>query len=70
MDSTKRKALQAAGCMVGDAADFPGLTDEERRLLDPPVEECRRNSSVHRPPMCTILDGGGDCGTRPDVPPE
>jgi predicted XRE-type DNA-binding protein len=34
MDSVKRKALQAAGWEVGDAADFVGLDEEERQLLD------------------------------------
>ena len=34
MDSTKRKALTAAGFHVGDAKDFLGLTDEETRLVE------------------------------------
>jgi predicted XRE-type DNA-binding protein len=34
MDDTKRKALEAAGFKVGNAADFLGLTDEERKLVD------------------------------------
>lgn len=38
MDATKRKALEAAGWKVGDAAEFLGLTDEERQLLDARVE--------------------------------
>jgi len=38
MDSAKRKALQAAGWKVGDAADFLEMSDEERQLLDTRVE--------------------------------
>lgn len=34
MESKKRKALQAAGWKVGDAADFLELAPEERQLLD------------------------------------
>ena len=34
MDATKRKALEAAGWKVGDAADFLDMSDEERQLLD------------------------------------
>jgi transcriptional regulator with XRE-family HTH domain len=38
MDVEKRKALEAAGWRFGDAADFLGMTDEERQLLDARVE--------------------------------
>ena len=38
MDATKRKTLEAAGWKVGDAADFLGMSDEERQLLDTRVE--------------------------------
>jgi ribosome-binding protein aMBF1 (putative translation factor) len=38
MDLEKRKALEAAGWRFGDAADFLGMTDEERQLLDARVE--------------------------------
>lgn len=34
MDIAKRKALEAAGWEVGDAADFLEMSDEERQLLD------------------------------------
>jgi transcriptional regulator with XRE-family HTH domain len=34
MDTEKRKALEAAGWRFGDAADFLGMTDAERQLLD------------------------------------
>jgi len=34
MDKAKQKALEAAGWRVGDAADFLGLTEEERREVD------------------------------------
>ena len=34
MDVTKRKAIEAAGWKVGDAADFLAMNDEERQLLD------------------------------------
>lgn len=38
MDATKRKSLEAAGWKLGDAADFLGMSDEERQLLDTRVE--------------------------------
>jgi ribosome-binding protein aMBF1 (putative translation factor) len=38
MDSTKRKALEAAGWKVGDAADFLEMSTEERQLLDARVK--------------------------------
>ncbi len=38
MDSAKRKALEAAGWKVGDAADFLNMNDEERQLLNARVE--------------------------------
>ena len=38
MNSTKRKALEAAGWNVGDAADFLEMKDDERQLLDARVE--------------------------------
>jgi hypothetical protein len=34
MNVEKRKALEAAGWRVGDAAEFLGLSDEERRLVE------------------------------------
>jgi len=34
MDATKRKALEAAGWKVGDAAEFLEMSDQERQLLD------------------------------------
>ena len=34
MDPEKQKALEAAGWLFGDAADFLAMTDEERQLLD------------------------------------
>jgi len=34
MDAAKRKAIEAAGWRVGDAADFLEMSDEERQLLD------------------------------------
>lgn len=34
MDKAKRKAIEAAGFQVGDAADFLGLAEEERRLVE------------------------------------
>jgi predicted XRE-type DNA-binding protein len=34
MDAAKRKAIEAAGWKVGDAADFLKMSDEERQLLD------------------------------------
>ena len=38
MDLAKRKALQAAGWKLGDAADFLEMDEEERQLLDARVE--------------------------------
>ena len=38
MESTKRKSLEAAGWRLGDAADFLGMSDDERQLLDTRVE--------------------------------
>ena len=38
MEVTKRKALEAAGWKVGDAADFLEMSDEERQLLDTRVQ--------------------------------
>ena len=38
MDSAKRKALEAAGWKLGDAADFLDMNDQERQLLDARVE--------------------------------
>ena len=34
MDQARLKRLEAAGFWVGDAADFLGMTEAERRLLD------------------------------------
>ena len=34
MEMTKRRALEDAGWKVGDAADFLGMSAEERQLLD------------------------------------
>ncbi|MFO0912260.1 MAG: XRE family transcriptional regulator [Pirellulales bacterium] len=41
MDAKKRKAIEAAGWNVGDAADFLEMTAEERQLLDARVELAR-----------------------------
>jgi transcriptional regulator with XRE-family HTH domain len=38
MDAAKRKALQAAGWKIGDAADFLEMSEGERQLLDARVE--------------------------------
>lgn len=34
MEAAKRKALEAAGWKIGDAADFLELNEKERQLLD------------------------------------
>lgn len=34
MDAAKRKAIEAVGWKVGDAADFLEMSEEERQLLD------------------------------------
>ena len=41
MDKRKREALEAAGWRFGDAADFLGLTDDERQEVDLRVALCR-----------------------------
>jgi ribosome-binding protein aMBF1 (putative translation factor) len=38
MDAAKRKALEAAGWKIGDAADFLEMSAAERQLLDARVE--------------------------------
>ena len=38
MDASKRKALEAAGWKVGDAADFLDMNDSERQLLETRVQ--------------------------------
>jgi transcriptional regulator with XRE-family HTH domain len=38
MDAKKRKALEAAGWKFGDAADFLGMNDAERQILEARVE--------------------------------
>jgi ribosome-binding protein aMBF1 (putative translation factor) len=38
MDTAKRKALEAAGWKIGDAADFLQMSAEERQLLDARVK--------------------------------
>ena len=38
METAKRRAIEAAGWVVGDAADFLQMSDEERQLLDARVE--------------------------------
>ncbi|MGD9635349.1 MAG: XRE family transcriptional regulator [Pirellulales bacterium] len=38
MDAAKRKVLEAAGWKIGDAADFLGMSAEERQLLDARVK--------------------------------
>lgn len=51
MDATKRKALEAAGWKVGDAADFLEMSDEERQLLDARVQlalAIRRQRELHQ----------------------
>jgi hypothetical protein len=34
MDATTRRTLEASGWKLGDAADFLGMSEEERQLLD------------------------------------
>lgn len=38
MDAIKRKAIEAAGWKVGDAADFLEMSDDERQLLEARVQ--------------------------------
>lgn len=53
MDSAKRKALEDAGWKFGDAADFLGMNEQERQLLDARVELAlalrRLRESLHSP---------------------
>src|SRR6476660_4955072 len=51
MNLKKLKALEAAGWKFGDAADFLGMTDEERQLLDARVgvaKAVRRQREVRK----------------------
>lgn len=41
MDATKRKEIEAAGWKVGEAADFLGMSADERQLLDARVAIAR-----------------------------
>lgn len=41
MDAKKRKAIEAAGWKIGDAADFLEMSPEERQLLDARVAFAR-----------------------------
>ena len=41
MDAKKRKAIEAAGWKVGDAADFLGMSADERQLLNARVALAR-----------------------------
>jgi predicted XRE-type DNA-binding protein len=41
MDAETRKSLEAAGYRIGDAADFLGLSEEERKLVDLRLEIAR-----------------------------
>jgi phage-related protein/predicted XRE-type DNA-binding protein len=50
MNATKRKALEAAGWKIGDAADFLEMSEEERQLLNARVElalAIRRQREAH-----------------------
>jgi len=51
MKPTKQKALETAGWRFGDAADFLGMDDQERQLLDARVQLAlairRRRESLH-----------------------
>jgi predicted XRE-type DNA-binding protein len=38
MDAAKKKAIEAAGWKVGDAADFLEMNEQERQLLDARVK--------------------------------
>lgn len=38
MDAAKQKTLEAAGWRIGDAADFLGMSAEERQLVEARVE--------------------------------
>lgn|GEM_PF-6262155 len=54
MDATKRKALEAAGWKVGDAADFLEMSDEERQLLDTRVENHDTHQSADENHQVTL----------------
>lgn len=38
MDAAKRKALEAAGWRLGDAAEFLGMSEAERQVLEARIE--------------------------------
>ena len=41
MDATKRRAIEAAGWKVGNAAEFLKMSAEERQLLDARISRWR-----------------------------
>jgi hypothetical protein len=57
MDPVKRKALEAAGWRFGDAADFLGLTDEERRpaVIEVPADLLEAVANLRFPPKTAQL---------------
>jgi len=56
MDATKRKAIEAAGWKVGDAADFLNMSEDERQLLDSRISrspDIMQTVSVNPGALCT-----------------
>lgn len=58
MDAAKREVLQAAGWKFGDTADFLGMSDEERRVLNARVEDSlnRRNRPIEKESLTTLAN--------------
>ena len=61
MDKEMQKRLEAAGFRVGDAGDFLGLTDAERRLVElrlavsRAVRKAREKAGVTQQQLATLL---------------
>lgn len=47
MENAKRKAIEASGWKVGDAADFLGMSQEEREQLNARMEQAQAIRHQH-----------------------
>ncbi len=63
MDKKKRKALEAAGFRLGDAEDFLGLTEEERRLVELRVTVSRTVRRLRKKRRLTQQELAGKLGS-------
>ena len=50
MDSAKRQRLEAAGCTVGDASDFLGLSPEEAAFIELKLARSQAPKAATREP--------------------